>query len=101
MLDQRGDDGYKGGTAIPTPSSEQIRGFRDCSMMKQNEPALILRLKFAGEPRWHVHAILRMKLDGAGRLLYWDADTGNVVAVDATALESVGIQPIACARKAA
>ena len=70
-------------------------------MVKQDRPTLILKLTRAGEPQCEVLAVSRIKLDGHGRILYWDFETGDVAAIEVAALESVSIQPLLSARIAA
>lgn len=70
-------------------------------MAKHNTPILILKLKLAGEPQYRLRAVTRLKLDGRGRILYWDAETGEIAAVDVAELESVSIQRLKHISKAA
>jgi hypothetical protein len=66
----------------------------DDGMPKQDTPALILKLKGAGKTNWDIRAAVRMKLDGRGSLLYWDAETGRVVSILVETLEAFIIQPV-------
>lgn len=70
-------------------------------MLKQDTPALILKLKGAGQTHWDVRAAVRMKLDSGGRLLYWDAETGGVVSILVETLDAFVIQPVFPAMQAA
>jgi hypothetical protein len=56
---------------------------------------LVLKFKVAGDSRLHVKGAARIKVDGRGGLILYDARSGIAETVDLWNLQSFCIQPVA------
>lgn len=67
----------------------------------QTEANLVLRFKTVDGPRWEMRRVMRLRLDGHGRMILWDAATGEAERIEMARVEALRIEPISRSRKAA
>jgi hypothetical protein len=62
---------------------------------------LVLKFKLAGDGNCHIRGAARIKVDGQGGLTVYDAGGEPAEKIDLTKLQSMSIQGVSGARKAA
>ena len=67
----------------------------------ENGVNLVVRLKCVDDPRWKAHGVTRLRLDGHGRMILWDAETGETTTIELASVEALVIESVPRARKAA
>ena len=62
---------------------------------------LVVKFSLSSDRRLHVKAATRIKVDGRGGLMLYDAEDGSLETIDLQELQAFSIQPIACPKHCA